>query len=98
MTKLYLSVADELGVLRAEIAELQAREHDLKAAVVAAGERVEGELFDALPVFSEKDQIDWKSVAQKLNPSRQLVQAHTKHSVSVSVRVTAKPQRAKEVA
>jgi len=98
MTKLYLSVADELGVLKAEIAELQKREKELKAAVVAAGERVEGELFDALPVYSEVDRIDWKAVAQKLQPSRQLVAAHTKHSVQVSVRVTAKPQQKKEVA
>ena len=90
-------IADELGLVHAQIAELKAREKELKAQVVEEGEPVEGNYFRATPVWQDRDQINWKAIAQYLNPSHQLITAHTKHTVVVSVRVSAK-QEGKEAA
>ena len=90
-------IADELGLVRAQIAELKAREKDLKAQVVESGEPIEGNFYRATPVWQDRDQINWKAIAQYLNPSHQLITAHTKHTVVVSVRVSAK-QEGKEAA
>jgi len=90
-------IADELGLVRAQIAELKAREKELKAQVVEEGEPVEGNYFRATPVWQDRDQINWKAIAQYLNPSHQLITAYTKHTVVVSVRVSAK-QEGKEAA
>ena len=43
----------------------------------------------------ETDRVDWKAVAQKMNPSRQLVRANTKRNTSVRLTVAA---RRKDVA
>jgi len=84
-----LNAADELGLVRAEIAKLQTLEKSLKADVVANAAPLEGDMFTATPVFAERDTVDWKAVAEKLEPSYQLVAAHTRHTTSISVRVTA---------
>ena len=86
------AVADQLGALRAEIDTLK------KAAEFLEGllkhQRVveaEGALFRVRITYDIQTQrVSWKDVAAKLNPSRQLVQAHTKVSVSDRVLVTAK--------
>jgi hypothetical protein len=41
-----------------------------------------------------QNRTDWKAVAAKLKPSRQLVQAHTKQSVYDRLTVTAKVKAA----
>ena len=85
-------IADELGLVRAQIAELKARENQLKAQVVEEGEPIEGDFYRATPVWQDRDQINWKAIAQKLEPSHQLITAHTKHTVVISVRVSAKQE------
>lgn len=85
-----MNAADKLGLIKAQIADLKAQEKQLKADVVANGECLEGSLYDATPVFSERESVDWKAVAQKLAPSRQLVTAHTTVKPVVQVRVTAR--------
>jgi hypothetical protein len=74
------TIIDELGQLAAEIAELTARQDALKAELVVSGIKTdEGDLFRATvsQVFPSP-RTDWQAVAQKLNPSHQLVTAHTK--------------------
>jgi hypothetical protein len=85
-----MNTADALGLLNAQIADLQAQAKKLKAGVIANGDTIEGSLYNATPVFSARDTVNWKAVAEKLEPSRQLVAAHTKHTTVVSVRVTAR--------
>jgi hypothetical protein len=84
------SIVDELGTINAQIAELQARAKTLKATVqafVPAGEAIDGTLFRASHSVADRETVDWKAVAAKLKPSRQLVKAHTKVTEVHTIRV-----------
>ena len=86
------AIADELGALRAEIDDLRKAaaflEDLLKHKHV---EEAEGSLFRVKISYDvETQRVNWRKVAEKLNPSRQLVQAHTSVSTSDRVLVTAK--------
>jgi hypothetical protein len=87
------TLIDELGATLAAQAELNKQVKSLKdefMARVEAGDVDEGELFRAFHVLSERKATDWKAVAQKLQPSRQLVAAHTSQKFVHSVRVSSK--------
>ena len=89
-------IADELGALRAEIDELRKAatflEDLLKHKRVTVAE---GALFRVAISYDVKTKkVNWKDVAAKLNPSRQLVQAYTKILTSDRVLVTAKKKNA----
>ena len=70
---------DQLGFIRAQIADLQAIEKQLKAAIEESGQlRIEGRLYKAAVIPSPgRISIDWKSVAEHFSPSHQLITAHT---------------------
>lgn len=70
---------DQLGFIRAQIADLQATEKQLKAAIEGSGQlRIEGRLYKAAVIPSAgRILIDWKSIAEHFSPSRQLITAHT---------------------
>lgn len=84
-------IVDQLGELRAQIAALQDA-YDTGAALLkeqGAGAYI-GNNFDATVSVSERTTVAWKSVAEKLNPSRQLIAAHSTDSTVVAVKVTAR--------
>ncbi len=84
-------LADELGTVRAKMADLKAREAEIRDVLIEAGvEALEDKRFRAVVVHSMRTQIDWKSVAEKLKPSRQLVTAHTKQREVTTIRVNAR--------
>ena len=84
-------LADELGFIRAQIADLKDREKDIRESFIEAGvTAMEGETFRAVVVESMRTMIDWKAVAAKLRPSRQLVTAHTTEKEVISIRVNAR--------
>lgn len=85
-----LSTADQLGLVKAEISRLQELKRQLKADVVACGETVHGDFYDATPVFANVTSVDWKTIALKFEPSRQLIAAHSTRSVRTSVRVSSR--------
>jgi hypothetical protein len=72
-------MVDDLAATKAQIAELQEHESVLKQALVATGlEAIEGTLHRATVSHCEgKVTVDWAAIAAKLEPSRQLVAAHT---------------------
>jgi hypothetical protein len=85
------ALADELGVIRAQMADLKERESDIREAFIEAGiHAMEGKTFRAVVVESLRTSIDWKAVAAKLRPSRQLVTAHTTEKEVISIRVNAR--------
>jgi len=72
-------LVDQLGALDSQIKALTKQADTLKAAIKAHGpERYNGSLFSALVFESEGRTVtDWKAIAEKFEPSRQLITAHT---------------------
>ena len=90
------ATVDRLAFIKAQIAELQAEETALKQTLVKAAERLGkdtllGTTHRATIAHTEgRVTTDWRSVAERLNPSRQLVAAHTTQGEPVtSVRLYA---------
>lgn len=86
-------IVDTLATIKAEIAELQARADTYKAALIAAevravdGTKHRATISEAYPV-----KTDWQAIAARLQPSAQLVRAHTTQATepTFTVRITAR--------
>ena len=74
-----IAMADELGGLKARIADLQIREKQIKEMLSGCGyQSVEGQQYRASIAWSDgRISIDWRAIAEHFNPSRQLVTAHS---------------------
>jgi hypothetical protein len=90
-------IVDQLLSVKASIAELEQREKELKDCLIASGQTsIDGILARASVSYCEgREKIDWQTIAQRFNPSRQLIVAHTTtgapfHTVRVSARKGAK--------
>ena len=90
-------IVDQLLSVKASIAELEQRERELKDCLIASGQTsIDGILARASVSYCEgREKIDWQTIAQRFNPSRQLIAAHTTtgapfHTVRVSARKGAK--------
>lgn len=91
------NLVDELGALKAQIAELQDRETAIKLELQQSGlAEIDGDLYRTTISFVEPSpKVDWKAVAERLQPSHQLITAHTSQPkgyavVKVSSRKTSK--------
>lgn len=84
-----VSPADELGKIRAQIADLKAREKAVVNQILSLdAQYVQGALFGATVVEQFRDTTAWKKIAEKLNASRQMITAYTTQSRVVSVKTT----------
>jgi len=90
---LLAAAVDRLALIKAQIANLKREEDQLKDLLIDSGlESVEGQLHRAaLSYCAGRELIDWKTIAAKLVPSRQLIAAHTStgepfYTVRVSAR------------
>jgi hypothetical protein len=73
-----VDIVDTLAQIRAEIAELKNREDIYKAALIASGHAsVDGTAHRATVTNTPRTVTDWRAVADRLNPSPQLIRAHT---------------------
>lgn len=83
------SVIDELGALKAQIADLEKKESILKKSIIDSGVRVfEGDLFRVTVSVSERENLDMEAVRNKLSP--QFLAAHTTVKEVTTLRVTAR--------
>ena len=82
------AIADEIGSLRAEAKSLADAIRVLEDLLEMTGQdAVDGDLFRvAISRNVQTTTIDWKAIATKLQPSRQLVTAHT------TVKTSARPR------
>lgn len=87
------ATVDALAAVKAEIARLKIREDNLKDMLIDSGETaIDGTEHRAALSYSEgRESIDWKTIAAKFAPSRQLIAAHTStgepfYTVRVSAR------------
>ena len=84
-----VSVIDQLGFLKAEIAALVEQEKKLKKQLIDSGAGAhQGQFYDASVSLSERESLDMDAVRAKLSP--QFIRAHTKVTPVVTVRVTAR--------
>lgn len=84
---------DELALIKAQVAELSAREKALKALLTESGlGAIEGTLHRATVSWCPgRVTVDWETVARKFNPSHQLITAHTAQGEPfATVRVSAR--------
>jgi hypothetical protein len=80
-------LADELGQLHANMRVLKRREAQLKGELIDRGDDVEGEYHAVSLSHVRRDQTNWKLIAEKFNPSRQMIAAHTRKLDYYTVRV-----------
>jgi hypothetical protein len=84
-------MVDQLGCVKAQIATLEKEEKRLRDAIAELDcDAIDGELFRATVSHSEVAAVDWKTIAEKCEPSRQLVAAHTELKDRVTVKVVAR--------
>jgi uncharacterized protein YqgV (UPF0045/DUF77 family) len=84
-------LADELGIIRAKMADLKDRETEIRHTMIDAGIKAfEDKKFRAVVVESMRTYINWAAIAEKLQPSHQLVSAHTTEKEVISIRVSAR--------
>jgi hypothetical protein len=90
MTNLTTTI-DAFGDLKADIAELELKLQGMKDALAELSKGAyEGERYRLNVIDAEVERVDWKAVAAKLEPSHQLVAAHTTKTVQRSYRVGAR--------
>ena len=92
---LSLNQIDELGMLLAQIADLTARadkiKDELKERCSMSGEKsVDGTMFRAAYIESNRSAVDWKAIAKKLAIPAEVIAAHTSTTAVYSVKVTAR--------
>ena len=87
------ATVDRLAQVKAEIARLTDEEKTLKDVLIASGEKaIDGTAHRAAITYSEgRTLIDWKTIAERFNPSHQLITAHTSTGAPFyTVRVSAR--------
>jgi hypothetical protein len=82
-------IIDDLGALKAKIAELEIAEKAMKAALIdLAPGAYEGDLYRLSISETERETLDMKAVREHL--SRQFIQAHTNVTPVRTLRVAAR--------
>jgi hypothetical protein len=78
-TQILAQMVDRLAVIKAMQADMAAEEKTLKESLTSSGlDRIDGTMHKATISHVEgRMMIDWKTIAEKFGPSRQLIQAHT---------------------
>lgn len=81
------ALVDEAGAIDAEIKRLEKQLETLKGDIkkLGNGEHT-GFTFTAKVSESTRSTVDWQAIALKLNPSRQLVTAHTSDKTIVTLK------------
>ena len=86
-----LTAVDRLGLLLAQIADLEEQAEAIKNELKNGAEGVvEGNLFKANVILSQRSTIDNKAVYKALNVSDDLLAKFTKTTAVISVKVTAR--------
>jgi hypothetical protein len=82
---------DQLGMLLAQIADLEAQAEIIKNNLKNAGEgHVEGNLYKSCVTLSQRKTIDNKAVFAEANVPTDLIEKHTKTTAVITLKVTAR--------
>ena len=85
-----LTQVDKLGLLMAQIAELEAKADVIKNALKQQEGKVEGNLFKACVTLSQRATVDNKAVYAEANVPAELIAKYTKTTAVITLKVTAK--------
>lgn len=89
--KTVTKLADELGQLKAAIAELQTRETEIKDTLKESGEsEVEGKLFRVVVSRFNVDRLDSKGLIEHLAPSARILKKFTTSAEQIKVTISAR--------
>jgi hypothetical protein len=73
-----IDIVDQLAQIRAQIADLKCAEESYKSMLIASGHKaIDGTTHRATITNVPRTVTDWRTVADRLNPSPQLIRAHT---------------------
>lgn len=82
---------DQLGMLLAQIAELEVQAEAIKNNIKNAGEgHIEGNLFKSCVTLSQRKTVDNKAVFAEANVPSELIEKHTKTTAVITLKVTAR--------
>ncbi len=86
-----LTAVDRLGLLLAQIADLEAEAEAIKNELKSGAEGVvEGSLYKANVILSQRTTVDNKALYKALNVSDDLLAKYSKTAAVISVKVTAR--------
>lgn len=86
-----LHQVDELGRVRAQISDLKRYEESLVDLIKLRGAGAyEGTVWRAVVSKFEQIKVDWKTVAEALGPTRQMIAAHTEKKCIVKLTMNSK--------
>ena len=86
-----LTKVDQLGMLMAQIADLQEQAEAIKDEIKNAGEgHIEGNLYKACVSLSQRKVVDNKAVFEQANVPQSLIDANTKTTAVITLKVTAR--------
>ena len=72
------TIVDRLGQVRAQIADLQAREDMLRQLLIDSGEtNVEGNLYKASVSTFQVKVVDYEGIVERIQPSGQMLRVYT---------------------
>ena len=84
------AMVDQLGDLRARIKHWKDEAKDIENALIKRGLSVlEGRLFVATVIESERKIVDWQKIAKDLGASNQKISANTRKFDVTAIKVTA---------
>ena len=86
-------MVNRLAEIKAQCADLKHEEEEIKAGLIATGHPViESNAYRAsIALCDGRITVDWKTIAERLNPSHQLISAHTTQGEAYAVvRVSAR--------
>jgi hypothetical protein len=85
------ALIDQLGEIKARIADLELQEKELKKAIIEMGTGAhDGDAYRATVVVSDRETLDMEAVREKL--SAQFIRVHTSVKQVTSVRVVARTE------
>lgn len=85
-----LNKVDQLGMLLAQIADLEKQAEILKNELKQTEGHSEGNLFKACVTLSQRATVDNKAVFAEANVPAELIAKHTKTTAVITLKVTSK--------
>ena len=87
---LQITKVDQLGMLLAQIADLEAQAEVIKNELKQQEGHIEGNLYKACVTLSQRKTVNNKAVFAEANVPADLIEKHTKTSAVITLKVTSR--------